>query len=574
MFNNMLAATKFSGVRVVAVIVLYKNPPQQSASWMSLQATLKAVPEGTLQLKVLLYDNTPGGQDPGLLPAGVLYQAAGCNGGLAEAYNQALQLAEDEGYDWLLTLDQDTMLPTDYLSLMSDLALHTESDDRVAAIVPQLLDFGRHLSPVSIRFWGVSYFPQGFEGISRRVAYAFNSASLFRVKTLKQIGGFNPYFWLDYLDAYVYWQLYRHGRNMYVAGSLQVEHELSLLHGENLNPDRFRNFLQAESAFYDLYGGHIRGLALTGRLLGRILRHYMRRDDFVIRQLTWNALNRRVFYSRALRIQDWKSEMAQRIRHSSPTEDPQELAQRRPAISVCMAAYNGARYITVQLQSILSQLTEEDEVIVVDDASTDGTRECVRSLRDSRIRLIEHPWNLGVMHSFEDAIYAASKGLIFLSDQDDLWVPDKVSTIIQQFQDNPSVTLVASDAAPIDQDGNSISESYFKAKGKFHPGIFSNLIRNSYIGCTLAFRANCISEFLPFPHRADVLHDIWIGVRNSLSCGQTAFIDRPLILYRRHPDTLTGRKSLTFARRVRVRFHLLLALIGFSISKRIRESRF
>lgn len=570
MIESSVAEYDRNTFKVLAVIVLYKIGPYESESFRTLQTAISNLRLPHTCVRILLYDNTPGGCDPGQLPAGVRYEAAKQNAGLPAAYNCALAMAQSEGYTWLLTLDQDTTLPANYLSRMRELALHLELDHRVAAIVPRLSDSGRRLSPVSIRFWGVSYFPPGFGGILRRVAYAFNSASLFRVSALKQIGGFNPYFWLDYLDAYVYWQLHRHGRNIYVAGDLQVEHELSLLHGEDLKPDRFRNFLQAESAFYDLYGGHIRGLALTGRLLGRICRHYARRVDPAIRQLTWNVLYRRVFYSKARRIQEWKSEMAQRIRHSSLAEEFQKLAQRRQAVSVCMAAYNGERYITAQLQSILSQLAEEDEVIVVDDASTDGTRERVRSLQDSRIRLIEHQRNLGVVRSFEDAIRAASNGILFLSDQDDLWVPDKVSTVLQQFQDNPSVTLVASDAAPIDQDGNSISESYFAAKGRFRPGLFANLIRNSYIGCTLAFRASCVSEFLPFPHGYDVLHDIWIGVRNSLSCGQTVFIDQPLILYRRHPDTLTGRKNLTLARRIRVRFHLLLALIGFSINKRIK----
>jgi glycosyltransferase involved in cell wall biosynthesis len=235
-----------------------------------------------------------------------------------------------------------------------------------------------------------------------------------------------------------------------------------------------------------------------------------------------------------------------------------------------MAAYNGERYITAQLLSILSQLAAEDEVIVVDDASTDGTRERVQSLQDGRIRLIEHSRNMGVSRTFEDAIRGASGMILFLSDQDDLWVADKVSTILQQFQDNPSVTLVASDAAPIDQGGNSISESYLAGRGNFSPGLFANLIRNHYIGCTLAFRASLGSEFLPLPHRFDILHDIWIGVRNSLARGQAVYIDRPLILYRRHPHTVTGRKGLTLSHRIRVRLHLLLALAEFSISKRIK----
>lgn len=243
----------------------------------------------------------------------------------------------------------------------------------------------------------------------------------------------------------------------------------------------------------------------------------------------------------------------------------------RPSISVCMAAYNGERYITAQLASILSQLAVEDEIIVVDDASADGTKARVRSMNDVKIRLIEHSKNLGVSRTFEDAIRNAKNNIIFLSDQDDLWLPDKVSTILEKFKD-PRITLVAGDSALIDQDGKPITDSYFAGRGEFRPGLFANLIRNRYGGCTLAFRANIRTEFLPLPHKYDVLHDIWIGVRNYLSGGQAAYIERPLILNRRHPDTATGKKSLTFSRRIRTRVHLLLALTAFSAGKMFRRS--
>lgn len=559
--------------RALAVIVLYKMRPSDSAALRTLWAAKSDFERGQDSIRLLLYDNTPGAPDPGPLPAGVQYEAAGRNAGIAAAYNRALALAQSDRCTWLLTLDQDSTLSADYLHRMRALALDLESDNRVAAIVPRLSDEGRPLSPVLLRYWGVSHLRQGFEGIAKGETQAVNSASLFRVSALKQIGGFNPYFWLDYQDAYVYRQLQMHGRKIYIAGDIHVEHELSLLHGEDLNPDRFWNFLQAESAFCDLYGGSIQGLSLTGRLLGRIGRHQARGDNSAIRQLTWDALKKRIFQSRKRRIQDWKGEMEQRMFLCSGERKDSDLSEERPSISVCMSAYNGERYITAQLQSILNQLEAEDEVIVVDDASTDGTRERVQFLHDDRIRLIVHPTNLGVLRSFEDAIHAASNKILFLSDQDDLWVPDKVSTILQRFRDHPSVTLVASDAAPIDQHGNSISRSYFADKGKFRAGLLANLIRNRYIGCTLAFRASVGSEFLPFPHKYDVLHDVWIGVRNSLARGRTMYIDRPLIFYRRHPDTVTGRKGLTFSRRIRVRMHLLFALVEFSIHKRVSGGR-
>ena len=550
-----------TAVRLFAVVVLYETKPENSKAFQSLQEARRHLPPGNLDLRILLYDNTPGRCDPGPLPEGVQYEAAGQNAGLASAYNHALAIAQREKYPWLLTLDQDTTLPSDYLSRMSKLALDLEPDNRVAAIVPQISDGGRPLSPVSIRVFGVRYLPRGFVGIDRRETHAVNSASLFRVSALKQIGGFNPYFWLDYLDAYVYMKLHQCGRHVYVAGDIQVEQELSLLHGEGLKHDRFRNFTEAESAFWDLYGRNIQGLVLTGRLLGRIWRRWG--NGPVICQLTWDALKRRIFRSKARRIRDWKSDMEQRVLCPSGAGMNWELPEERPAISVCMAAYNGERFIKPQLQTILSQLAAEDEVIVVDDASTDGTRQCVRSLRDKRIHLIEHGRNMGVSHTFEDAIRAASGSILFLSDQDDLWKPRKVEVILNAFHSNPDATLVATDTAIIDSDGALLAASYFSGRGAFRPGLWANLVRNRFGGCTMALRAELLGEILPLPHKYDVLHDIWIGVRNSLSGHRSLYIPETLVLNRRHSSTATGKETLTIYRRFRNRLDLLLALAEF-----------
>ena len=563
----MIISTEAATVRILAVVVLFHRRPGDCQAYKGLLESLRHLQPRRLELRILLYDNTPGGCDPGPLPEGVQYEAAGQNAGLAAAYNRALAIAQNENYAWLLTLDQDTTLPSDYLSRLSKVALEIESDNRVAAIVPRVSDAGRPLSPVFPTFWGVSYLRHGFEGIARRDTYAINSASVFRVAALKQIGGFNPYFWLDMLDAYVYLQLHRHGRKVYIAGDIQVEHQLSLLHEEDLKVGRFRNILQAESTFCDLYGGHIRGLALTGRLLCRIWRQRRRGYAPAIRQLIWEALKMRVFQSKTRRIQVWKSEMEQLMLRSSGIGTGQEPSEERPAISVCMAAYNGEKYITAQLQSILIQLEAEDEVIVVDDASTDGTSECVRSLQDHRIRLIQHDRNMGISHTFEDAIRGATGKILFLSDQDDLWTSRKVAVILEAFRSHPDVTLIATDVAIIDPNGTLLSESFFADRGRFRPGLWANLYRNHFGGCTMAFRADLIAEILPLPHKYDVLHDIWIGVRNSLSGRRTLYIQEPLVLNRRHPCTATGKEPLTIALKVRIRLGLLLALAEFWIRR-------
>jgi glycosyltransferase involved in cell wall biosynthesis len=203
-------------------------------------------------------------------------------------------------------------------------------------------------------------------------------------------------------------------------------------------------------------------------------------------------------------------------------------------ISVCMSTYNGSKYVEIQLSSILSQLRQVDEIIVVDDDSSDGTINLIKEFQDSRIKLIENKVNLGVVKTFERAINNATGDIIFLSDQDDVWLPNKVEKILEVFQKYPDITLVLSDAQIIDSEGQVTADSYFniRGRGKFVANPLSNIIKNKYLGCTLAFRREMLDVFLPFP--ADIpMHDIWIGMINAIY-GKASYIDEPLIQHRRH----------------------------------------
>jgi glycosyltransferase involved in cell wall biosynthesis len=237
----------------------------------------------------------------------------------------------------------------------------------------------------------------------------------------------------------------------------------------------------------------------------------------------------------------------------------------RPRVSVCIAAYQGEKYIAAQLRSILEQISEQDEVIVVDDASQDRTLAEIRSFADPRIRLIERPANQGVAKTFEEALSYATGNLVFLSDQDDIWMPRKVARTLQEFENNPSATLVVTDAALIDESGNDLGASYYAARGSFHPGFVANLLRSKYLGCTMAFRSELVKKILPFPHGLDVLHDLWIGMVNSVSAGTTLYIDEPLVRYRRHSAAVTGGK-LSRKRQLTTRLDLFRAVTNYWVS--------
>jgi glycosyltransferase involved in cell wall biosynthesis len=244
----------------------------------------------------------------------------------------------------------------------------------------------------------------------------------------------------------------------------------------------------------------------------------------------------------------------------------------RPKISVCSASYQGERYIALQLRSILEQLSADDEVIVVDDGSTDGTCREVSALQDARVVLMRNSENQGVLRSFETALSRSSGGIVFLSDQDDIWLPGKVETVLDAFVRDPDLMLVASDALLIDEEGVKIGESFYAKRGKFRAGLWSNLLIGKFHGCTMTFRSALLQRALPFPPGRLVHHDTWIGCMNAMMGGKTRYIPEPLVAYRRHSTNATGRIKLSNYTRLKMRSQMLLGLLASRV-RSWRKSR-
>ena len=218
------------------------------------------------------------------MPPGFRYNAATANHGLLGAYEAALEQARAEGYDWLLTLDQDTALPENFFSAIEPGLRAAAEDPRIAAIVPHLAEGEQLLSPAYVGLTRTTPMPASFSGVPAREARAFNSAALLRVEALEAIGGFDPCFWLDHLDSWLHHQLYIHGWRMYVLDSVHLEHHFSLLnYKERVTLAHFRNFLGAESAYFDLYGSWLARLAYSAQLAVRLVNQRRRGEAPEIR---------------------------------------------------------------------------------------------------------------------------------------------------------------------------------------------------------------------------------------------------------------------------------------------------
>jgi glycosyltransferase involved in cell wall biosynthesis len=208
-----------------------------------------------------------------------------------------------------------------------------------------------------------------------------------------------------------------------------------------------------------------------------------------------------------------------------------------------MATYNGERFLHAQMRSILDQLSPLDEIIVVDDCSTDETRGLVGSFCDPRIRLFINDRRRREVYSFGRAIGLSCNAHIFLADQDDVWLPGRVGRMSTALE---RAALVTTNFEGIDADGNPLSVAvdgvHADASGKFFKNLAGIFIgKTSYFGCALAFRRDLVPLILPIPAYVES-HDLWIAMAANL-IGSNLHLEDPSLLKRRHDGNATGTVS-------------------------------
>lgn len=225
-------------------------------------------------------------------------------------------------------------------------------------------------------------------------------------------------------------------------------------------------------------------------------------------------------------------------------------------ISVVLAAYNGGEYIKAQLDSVLSQLGADDEVVISDDKPSGTTKPVVEEylLSDPRVKYIKGPGK-GVIKNFEHAIKNANGDYIFLCDQDDIWLDGKVEAVMNEFKNG--AVVVMHDAKVVNNDLHVTEESFFASHGS-GVGTVKNIIRNTYIGCCMAFSAELKPHILPFPDNLP-MHDQWIGLKGE-RFGKVSLVSAPYLLYRRHDGTATGGAT-TFLQKLKWRIAIITSLI-------------
>ena len=228
-------------------------------------------------------------------------------------------------------------------------------------------------------------------------------------------------------------------------------------------------------------------------------------------------------------------------------------------ISVCIATHNGEKFIKEQLDSILSQLGEYDEVVISDDKSSDSTIRIINSYGDTRMKVFNHEKDIQTNHvgeivsaNFNNALLKAKGDYIFLSDQDDIWCDNKVSTMLRYLE---KYDVVASNAWLYDGISKDCDETLYN---NHSPLKNYRLRKYKYYGCTMAMTREAAKYILPIPKRL-ALYDSWIGLVGELIDG-AFYINEPLIYYRLRTESVSHsiKNSLFYMMKYRLWFYINL----------------
>ena len=207
------------------------------------------------------------------------------------------------------------------------------------------------------------------------------------------------------------------------------------------------------------------------------------------------------------------------------------MKSRKPlTLSIAMATFNGSRYVREQLESFMAQTRLPDEVVVSDDNSTDDTFEIIKAFAAEApfaVRLSQNQRNLGYTSNFNRALIKTSGNLVFLSDQDDVWFPEKLAVIESYAQQSPTTLVFMNDAALTDQ---YLNETGLTKRGQI---ISAGMSDSDFVmGCCLCVRRELLDACLPIPTQFKG-HDSWI-VKMAEGVHRKVVVPDVLQWYRRH----------------------------------------
>lgn len=217
-------------------------------------------------------------------------------------------------------------------------------------------------------------------------------------------------------------------------------------------------------------------------------------------------------------------------------------------VNILMATYNGEKFLAQQIESIQKQTFKEWNLLIRDDCSSDKTCDIIRNFtaKDSRIRFInenEHH-NLGVIKSFFTLVNYEVADFYFFSDQDDVWLPEKLSVSLEAAKHKASDVplLVYTDLKVVNQELNILQDSMIRAQSHHaNTTLLPELTENTVTGGTMMIN-HALAEKWFTPN--DILMHDWFLALLAASLGEIIYLDLPTQLYRQHDNNVLGARTM------------------------------
>lgn len=224
-------------------------------------------------------------------------------------------------------------------------------------------------------------------------------------------------------------------------------------------------------------------------------------------------------------------------------------------LAILMATYNGESYISEQIESILSQTYRNWTLYVKDDLSMDSTLSIVRKYAaiDDRIVLLDSVDKCGAKGNFTSMMEGIDADYYMFSDQDDVWLPNKVEKSISALQEleakYPNLPLIVhTDLKVVNESLSTICPSLWQMF-RIEPSLLNTFDRLGghclVTGCTMAFNKKAKSVSLPMSDAA-IMHDVWMALKVYKEKGIIEYISDPTILYRQHGHNTLGAKDFRY----------------------------
>ena len=221
-------------------------------------------------------------------------------------------------------------------------------------------------------------------------------------------------------------------------------------------------------------------------------------------------------------------------------------------IDILLATYNGEKYLEEQIESILNQTYKNIHLIISDDCSTDRTRDILKKYEENNnITIYYQEKNLGFVNNFEFLLKKVENELYMLSDQDDVWKPNKIEETLKKLKEE-NADLVFTDLEIVDENLVCINSSFnttIRKKQKIKKTIGTKdfeYLYNNITGCTILSKKKWLPKILPLPKKSKyIIHDSWIGLIVSLN-GKIAYLDKPTIQYRQHGNNQVGTEKTSY----------------------------